>query len=103
LASFNFNEIEFDCESEPDPQLCNLVPNFESILNSVSLTNLDSIPEPTLISVPIYSRIESSIMDGHIPYMMNGECELKFFSLEPTLELDPTLEPKLIFQELVFF
>jgi len=35
--------------------------------------------------------------------MMNDECELKFFDLEPALELDPTLELKLIFQELVLF
>ena len=42
-------------------------------------------------------------MDGHIPYMMNDECELKFFGLEPSLQLNPTLEPKLIFQELVLF
>ena len=42
-------------------------------------------------------------MDGHIQYMMNDECELKFFDLKPTLEKDPTLEPKLTFQELVLF
>ena len=42
-------------------------------------------------------------MDDHIPYMMNYECELKFFDLKPALEPDLTLEPKLIFQELVLF
>ena len=73
------------------------------MLTLVSLPNLDSIPEPTLIFVLIYYRIESPIVDGHIPYMMNDECELKFFGLKPALELDPTLEPKLIFQELILF
>ena len=71
------------------------------MLTSVSLPNLDSIPEPTLILVPIYYRIESPILDGHIPYVMNHERELNFFDLEPAL--DPTLEPKLTFQELVLF
>jgi len=42
-------------------------------------------------------------MDSHIPYMMNDECELKCFDLEPALELDPTLGPKLTFQELALF
>jgi len=97
VASFNFNEIELNCEFEPDPQLCDLVPNFESMLSSVSSPNLDSIPKPTLILVPTYSRIESPIMDGHIPYMMNDECEPKFLDWESALELDLTLEPKLIF------
>ena len=97
LASFNFNEIELDRESEPDHQLCDLVSNVESMLTSVSLPNLDSIPEPALTPIPIYYRIESLIVDGHIPYMMNHECDFKFFDLEPTLELDQTLEPKLIF------
>ena len=73
------------------------------MLTSVSLPNLDSIPELTLIHVPIYYRIESPNLDGHIPYVMNHECELKFFNLEPALELDLTLEPKLIFQELILF
>ena len=35
--------------------------------------------------------------------MMNDECELKFFDLEPALELDSTLKPKLTFQGLVLF
>jgi len=73
------------------------------MLTSLSLPNLDSILELTLILVPIYSRIESPIVDDHIPYMMNDEWELKFFGLKPALELDPTLKPKLIFQELLLF
>jgi len=68
------------------------------MLTSVFLSNLDSIPdEPTLIPILIYYRIDSPIMDGDILYMMNDECELKYFDLEPALELDPTLDPKLIF------
>ena len=73
------------------------------MLTSVSLPNLESIPQPILIPVPIYSRIESPIVDGYFPYMMNDECELKFFDLEPALELYPTLEPKLTLQGLVLF
>ena len=73
------------------------------MLTSVSLPNLDSILKLALILVPIYSRIESLIVDGHIPYVMNHECELKFFNLEPALELDLTLKPNLTFQELVLF
>ena len=46
LASFSFNEIEFDYECEPDPQPCDSVPIFESMLTLISLTNLDSFPKP---------------------------------------------------------
>ena len=53
LASFNFDEIELDCECEPDPKFCDLILYFESMLTPVSLPNLDSIFEPTLILVPI--------------------------------------------------
>jgi len=42
-------------------------------------------------------------MDGYIPYRINHECELKFIDLDSALELDPILEPKLIFQELILF
>ena len=47
----------------------------------MSLPNLDPIPEPTLILVPIDYEIESSIVDSRIP-LMDQECELKFFDLE---------------------
>jgi len=43
LVSFNFNEIELDCECEPDLKLCDLFSHFEFMLTSVSLPNLDSI------------------------------------------------------------
>jgi len=94
LASFNFNEIELDCECEPDPQLYDLLSNFESMLTPVSLPNLDPIPEPTLIPVPVYYKIGSSILGNHIHLM---DHELKFFDLEPTFESNPTLEPKFDF------
>ena len=32
---------------------------------------------------------------------MGNECEFKFFDLEQTIEPKPTLEPKLVFSELV--
>ena len=53
LASFNFNAIRLDCKCEPDSQFYDLVSNFEFMLTSVSLPNLDSIPGRTLILVPI--------------------------------------------------
>ena len=39
LASFYFNEIELDCET--NPQFCDLVLNFESMLTPVSLPNFE--------------------------------------------------------------
>ena len=88
LASFNFNEIELDYECEPDPQLCDSVPIFESMLTPVFLPNLDQFFKSTFISVPIDLEIESLILDNHIP-LMGKECEFQF------LDLDSTLEPKL--------
>jgi len=66
LASFNFNEIELDYECEPDPQLCDSVSIFESMLTPVSLPNLDQFSEPTFIPIPIDHEIESPIFDDHI-------------------------------------
>ena len=99
LASFNFTEIELDCECEPNPQLCDLILNFESMLTPVSLPNLDPIPEPTLILI-IDHEIESLIVDSHIS-LMDHECKLKSFELNLTFEPKLTLEPKLDFSELV--
>jgi len=98
LATFNFNEIELYCECEPDPQLCDLISNFESILTLVSLPNLGSISEPTLIPIPVYYEIGSFILGSHI-HLMDHEYELNFFDLEPTYEPNPTLEPKFDFFE----
>jgi len=98
LASFNFNEIELDCECKPDPQLCDLILNFESMLTPVPLPNLDPIPESTLIPVPVYYEIGSSILGSHIHLM---DHELKFFDLELIFEPNPTLKPKFDFPKLV--
>ena len=64
----------------------------------MSLPNLDPISEPTLILVPIDHEIESLIVDSHSS-LMDHECELIFFNLEPTIEPKLTLEPKLDFLE----
>ena len=66
LASFHFNEIELDYECEPDSQLCDSVSIFESMLTPVFLPNLDQFSE-TFIPVPIDFKIESPILDSHIP------------------------------------
>ena len=64
LVSFQFNEIELDCECELDPQLCDLIPNLESMLTQMFLHNLDQIFKPTLIPISIYYEIESLIVDS---------------------------------------
>jgi len=53
LTSFYFNEIEFEHESDSNPQLCDFVPNFESMLTLISLPDLEHIIEPTIIPAPI--------------------------------------------------
>ena len=100
MASFSFNKIELKCECDPDPQLCDLVPNFESMLTPISLPNLDPFSELTLILVPMDLEIQSPILDIHF-LLMRNECEFKFFDLEPTIEAKLTFEPKLDFSELV--
>jgi len=45
-------------------------------------------------------EIEPLLLDSHIS-LMGIECEIKFFDLDSTLELKPTLEPKVDFLELV--
>jgi len=57
LANFHFNEIELDYECEPDPQPCDSVPIFESMLTPVFLSNLNQIPEPIFIPLPINLQI----------------------------------------------
>jgi len=69
------------------------------MLTSVSLLDLDAIPEPTLIHVLIELEIEPPIW-SHIQ-LMRKEREFQFFDLKPTLELKLTLEPKVDFSELV--
>ena len=96
MASFHFNEIELEHECDPDPQLCDSISIFESMLTLVSLPNLDQFPEPTFIPIPIDLEIESPNLDSHIP-LMGRECEFQFF------DLDATLEPKMTFESKVDF
>jgi len=102
LESFHFNEIELDHECEPDPQLCDSVFIFESMLTPIFLPNLDQFFEPTFIPVPIDLEIESPILDSHIP-LKGKECEYQFLDLDSMLEPKLTLEPKVEFLELVLF
>ena len=66
----------------------------------MSLPNLNPISEPTQIPIPLDYEIESLIMESHIP-LMDHECKLRFFDLEPTIESKLTLKPELDFFELV--
>ena len=100
MASFYFNEIELSYEYKPDPQLCDSVSAFESMLTPVFLPNLDQFPEPTFIPVPIDLEMKSPILDSHIP-LMGKEYEFQFLNLDSTLEPKLTLEPKVDFSELV--
>ena len=100
MASFHFNEIELDYECEPDPQPCDSVPIFESMLTPVFLPNLDQFLESIFIPAPIDLEMESLILDSHI-LLMENECEFQFLDLDSTLELKLTLEPKVDFPELV--
>ena len=95
MANFHFKKIELDCEREPDPQLCDSVLVFESMLTPVFSPDLDPIHQSTLILIPIDLENEPAILNSHI-LLMNHERELKFFDLKSTLEL--TLEPKLTFK-----
>jgi len=96
LASFPFNEIELDYECEPDPQPCDSVLIFKSMLTLISLTDLDSFLEPTLIPISIDLETKLPNLDSHIP-LIGRECQFQFFDLDATLEPKPTLEPKVDF------
>ena len=63
------------------------------MLTTIYLSNLDSVTESTLIPISLYVELEPPILDSHIS-LMDHECELKFFDLEPTIEPKLTLEPK---------
>ena len=82
-----------------DPQLCDSVSIFESILTLVSLPDLDHILEPTLILVLINLELESPILQSHIS-LIDHEYELQFFDLDPTLEPNLTIESKLDLNQL---
>ena len=70
------------------------------MLTPVSLPKLEPIPEQTLILVPVYYEIGSSILGSHI-HLMDHKYELKFIDLEVTFEPNPTLKPKFEFSESV--
>ena len=98
FTNFSFNEIEHECEYDPDSQPYDSVPIFESMLTLVSLPNLDQFLEPTFIYINL--KIESPSLDSHIP-LMEKECEFQFYDLDSTLEPKLTLEPKVDFPELL--
>jgi len=75
---FPINEIEFDCEFESDPQTCDSVPIFESILTLISLTDLAPFPGSTLIPVSVELETEPPILDSHIS-LMGNECDFNSF------------------------
>ena len=98
LASFHFNEIELDYECELYPQLCDSVSIFESMLTPVFLPNLDQFPKQPFFLVPINLEMESPILDSHIS-LMGKECEFQFLDLDSTLESKLILESKVDFPE----
>jgi len=65
------------------------------MLTLVSLPDLDPIPKPTLIFVPMELEIEPLILDSYIP-MMGKEYEFLFFDLDSTLEPNRLLNLNLI-------
>ena len=101
LASFHFNEIELERECELDFQFCDSVPNFKSMLTLVSLTDLDPIPEPAPILVPIDLEHEPPILKSYIP-LMEKECEnINYLIWKQLLNQNWLSNPKIIFFELV--
>ena len=60
----------------------------------VSLPDLEPILEPTLIPIPIDLEHELPIFDNHIS-LLGKNMESQILDLDSTLELKPTLEPKL--------
>ena len=94
MASYHFNEIEFEDECDTDSQCCDLVSLFKLMLTSVSLPNLNPILEPTLIPNPIEFEHKLLILDSQISLLRN-ECELQFYDLDQTHEPTPTFEPKI--------
>ena len=51
LTSYYFNKIELEHECNTDPQFCDLIPIFESLLTPIFLSDLNHISEQTLIHV----------------------------------------------------
>ena len=83
----------------PVPKFYDSVPIFESIVTMVSLSDLNRIPEPTLINAPINLELESLILQSYISWIEN-DCESYFFDLDPTLHPISTLEPLLNLNQL---
>jgi len=96
----SFNEVELDYECDPNPQLCDSVSIFESMLNPIFLPNLGQFLEATFIPVPIDLEIKSPILDSHIS-LMGKECEFQFLDLDLTLKPKLTLKLKVDFLKLV--
>ena len=94
LVSFQFNEIELEDECDTYSQCSDSVSLFEFMLTPVFLADLDPIPKPTLILIPIKFEHESLILDSHIP-LLGNEYELEFYDLDQTHEPTLTLKPKL--------
>ena len=67
-------KIEFEYECDLNPQLCDSILIFESILTLVFLPNFFSIPESILNHVPIHCEIESPISSDHTS-LMRKVCE----------------------------
>ena len=78
MASFHFNEIEFEDECDTDSQYCDSVSLFKSMLTLIFLPDLHPISKPTLIPIPVELEHEPTILDSHIPLLRN-ECELEFY------------------------
>jgi len=68
LASFHFSETELEDECDTNSQCCDSVLLFEFMLTPVSLSDLDPISKPTLISISIELEHEPLILDSHIPF-----------------------------------
>ena len=84
IGKFHFNEIELEHECDLNPQFCDSVSIFYSMLTLVSLPDLDHVPEPTLTPVPINLEHEPTILESHIPFMRN-ECEIYYLIWTPLL------------------
>ena len=69
---------------------------FWIYVDSDILTQLDLLPEPTLIPVSMDFEIEPLLLDSHIS-LMEIECEIKFFDLDSIFESKPTPEHKVDF------
>jgi len=68
--------------------------NFRICVDFGILTQFGPNSRADIDSYTIDLEIEPSILDTHIP-LMDHECELQFFDLEPTFEPKLTLKPKL--------